>query len=42
MIPNLKLSKETNVEKVTERTIERRNIKKIFSSYYEVLIALNI
>ncbi|XP_029673168.1 sister chromatid cohesion protein DCC1 isoform X2 [Formica exsecta] len=36
LIPNLKLSKATSAEEVTERTVERRNIKKIFTSYYEV------
>ncbi|XP_072756652.1 sister chromatid cohesion protein DCC1 isoform X2 [Anoplolepis gracilipes] len=36
LIPNLKLSKATSTEEVTERTVERRNIKKIFTSYYEV------
>ncbi|XP_012217397.1 sister chromatid cohesion protein DCC1 isoform X2 [Linepithema humile] len=36
LVPNLKLNQATNVEEVTERIIGRRNIKKIFTSYYEV------
>ncbi|XP_029166052.1 sister chromatid cohesion protein DCC1 [Nylanderia fulva] len=36
LVPNLKLSKATNEAEITERTVERRNIKKIFTSYYEV------
>ncbi|XP_018049761.1 PREDICTED: sister chromatid cohesion protein DCC1 isoform X2 [Atta colombica] len=36
LVPNLKLGKTTDIEEVTERTIERHNIKKIFNLYYEV------
>ncbi|XP_071562935.1 sister chromatid cohesion protein DCC1 [Temnothorax nylanderi] len=36
LVPNLKLGKATGVGKVTERTVEKRNVKKIFNSYYEV------
>ncbi|CAL1677615.1 unnamed protein product [Lasius platythorax] len=35
LVPNLKLSKATSAGDVTERTVERQNIKKIFTSYYE-------
>ncbi|XP_011647331.1 sister chromatid cohesion protein DCC1 [Pogonomyrmex barbatus] len=36
LIPNLKFGKTTSTEEVSERVIERCNIKKIFNSYYEV------
>ncbi|EZA51097.1 Sister chromatid cohesion protein DCC1 [Ooceraea biroi] len=36
LVPNLKLSKTTRTEDAIERTTERRDIKKIFNSYYEV------
>ncbi|EGI67693.1 PREDICTED: sister chromatid cohesion protein DCC1 isoform X1 [Acromyrmex echinatior] len=36
LVPNLKLGKTTDIEKVAERTIEKHNVKKIFNLYYEV------
>lgn len=43
LVPNLKLSETTCTEEATDRSIERKNIKKIFSSYYEVLVtSINI
>jgi len=38
LVPNLKMGKETDIKEVTERTVERHNVKKIFNSYYEVLV----
>ncbi|XP_012530645.1 sister chromatid cohesion protein DCC1 isoform X2 [Monomorium pharaonis] len=35
LVPNLKLSKATD-KKVADRIVEKRNVKKIFNSYYEV------
>lgn len=36
LVPDLRLSKTTSMGEITERTMERRNIIKIFTSYYEV------
>ncbi|XP_011144860.1 sister chromatid cohesion protein DCC1 isoform X2 [Harpegnathos saltator] len=36
LVPNLKLNEAACVKEITDRTIERRNIREIFSSYYEV------
>ncbi|XP_014476586.1 PREDICTED: sister chromatid cohesion protein DCC1 [Dinoponera quadriceps] len=36
LVPNLKLNEATCTEEITDRTIDRKNIRKIFSSYYEV------
>ncbi|XP_032686547.1 sister chromatid cohesion protein DCC1 isoform X2 [Odontomachus brunneus] len=36
LVPNLKLNEATYTQETTDRIIERKDIRKIFSSYYEV------
>lgn len=38
LVPDLKLSDTTCTDEETERIVERRDIKRIFSSYYEVFM----